>query len=65
MAHTENNDDPSLQIFRIVEKNLPEQDTEQDKDENTQPINGIELFLWMIGITVALFLLRYAILLLF
>jgi hypothetical protein len=61
MANTENKNDPSLQIFRIVEKSLPE----QDKDENTQPLNGREFILWMIGITVALFLLRYAFLLLF
>ena len=65
MAHTENNVDLSLQIFRIVENNLPEQDPEQDKDENTQPINGREFFLWMIGITVALFLLRFTFHLLF
>lgn len=61
MANTGKKFDPSSQIFGIVEKNLPE----QDKNENTQPINGREFFLWMIGITGVLFLLRYAFLLFF
>ncbi|MGD1045458.1 MAG: hypothetical protein ABR936_09055 [Bacteroidota bacterium] len=61
MAHTENKFDLSSQIFGMVEKNLPE----QDMNEDTQPIDGREFFLWMIGITGALFLLRYAFLLLF
>ena len=61
MANTENEHDPSSNIFEMVEKNLPE----QNREENTEPINGIEFFLWVIGITVALFLLRYAFLPLF
>jgi cellulase/cellobiase CelA1 len=48
-------------VFDLVERNIPGQDT----NENIQPINGIEFFLWMIGITGALFLLRYAFHLLF
>ncbi len=61
MARTKNKHDASSQIFGLVERNLPVQDT----NEGTQPITGIEFSLWVIGITGALFLLRFAFLLLF
>ncbi|RPI02292.1 MAG: hypothetical protein EHM64_14225 [Ignavibacteriae bacterium] len=59
MANTKNKHDPSSQIFKMLENNLPKQNSE----ENTEPINGSEFILWMIGITAALTLLRYAFLL--
>jgi hypothetical protein len=61
MANTENKFNPSLQIFGMLERNLPEQNT----NENTQPIDGREFYFWMMGITGVFFLLRYAFLLLF
>jgi hypothetical protein len=60
MADKENHN-ASLQIFDLVENNLPD----EDNYENTNPINGAEYFLWMIGIGTGIFLLRYIYLLLF
>ena len=55
MADKDQKPNSTSQLFNLVERNLPEQET----DDENEPINVLEFIFWMLGISVGVIFISY------